>query len=65
MECEKVKSQFPEVQFEPCCISCHDDIDTGNGSDLWFEIGGEDRNVCCAVERSIRKHRIKLDESIR
>jgi len=52
MECNKVKEQFKEVTYESCCESCHDDDDNGYGDDLWFEINGEDRNVCCAIGRS-------------
>lgn len=62
MECEKVKEQFPEIQFEICCITCHEEDDTGYGNDLWFMIGDEERHVCCAVEWSFNKHREKLDK---
>jgi hypothetical protein len=62
MECEQVKKQYPEVEYEPCCISCHEDEDMGYGEDLWFEIGWEDRHVCCAISRSFLKWRKKVDE---
>jgi len=53
MECEKVKKEFPEVKFEPCCESCHEDDEMGYGNDLWFEVNGIDRNICCAIYRSL------------
>lgn len=61
MECDKVKAQYPEVIYEPCCESCHEDSNIGHGDDLWFEIGGESRNVCCAVERSFKRWRKRID----
>lgn len=63
MECKEIKKKYPEIEFEPCCISCHEDYDTGYGSDLWFKIGGEEVHVCCAVERSFIKHRKNLDKN--
>jgi hypothetical protein len=53
MECEEVKKEHPEINFYSCCESCHEDDDMGFGEDLWFEIDGTDRHVCCAVNRSI------------
>ncbi len=52
MDCDKVRKEFPNIKFEPCCESCHEDEDMGYGEDLWFEdFNGKDRNVCCAVGR--------------
>jgi hypothetical protein len=53
MECEKVKEENKDIEFESCCESCHEDSNTGYGEDLWFEINGKDRNVCCAIIISI------------
>lgn len=61
MECEQVKKEFPEIHFPPCCDSCHDDEGNGFGEDLWFEINGEDRHVCCVIMNAIEAHRKKLD----
>jgi hypothetical protein len=55
MECEKVKEENKDIEFESCCESCHEDSNTGYGEDLWFEINGKDRNVCCAIIISIEK----------
>lgn len=56
MECEIVKKEFPNIKFEECCISCHEDSDMGYGDDLWFvDPNGKDRNVCCALYRSFEK----------
>lgn len=61
MECDKVRAEFPHIHFRPCCESCHEDSNMGAGNDLWFEIGGEERNVCCAVINSIQRHGKELD----
>lgn len=61
MECEKVKKQYPAIKYELCCQSCHEDDDTGFGNDLWFEIGGEERHVCCAVSMSFKRWREEVD----
>lgn len=54
MECEKVKSEYPEYKFEECCPSCHEDEDMGHGHDLWFiDPKGEDRHTCCAIGRGL------------
>ncbi len=61
MECDKLRKEFPDFEFEPCCISCHEDDDTGHGFDLWFEDPDHrDRNVCCAIYRGLEE--IKLEK---
>ena len=56
MECELVKTEFPQYSYESCCLSCHEDDELGYGDDLWFEDpNGEDRHVCCAIYRSWEK----------
>jgi len=52
MECEDVRKEFPDIKFEPCCDSCHEDEEMGHGYDLWLQINGKDRHVCCAIMRS-------------
>lgn len=54
MECNKVKEENPDIKFEFCCESCHEDDELGYGEDLWFEINGEARNVCCAIARAFK-----------
>ena len=49
MECEYVRNLYPEKKIEPCCESCHKDYETGRGDDLWYNINGMNRNVCCAI----------------
>lgn len=53
--CEEVKKEHPEIKFESCCQSCHEDDDMGFGEDLWFEINGINRHVCCAINRSVNE----------
>lgn len=62
MECPKVRKQFPEIHFPPCCESCHEDEEMGYGDDLWFEIGDEDRHVCCAIMNAFVKHRREMNK---
>jgi hypothetical protein len=52
MECEEVRKEYKNKEIEPCCLSCHEDDDMGYGNDLWFEIDGKERHVCCAISRS-------------
>ena len=52
MECEKVRQEFPDIKFEPCCESCHEDEDMGFGEDLWYlDKWNKLRNICCAMAR--------------
>ena len=56
MECDEIRKEFPNIIFEECCISCHDDSETGYVEDLWFEDpNGKDRHCCCAIYRSFNK----------
>lgn len=55
MECDKLKTEYPDILFEECCESCHQDDEMGWGEDLWFEIDGKDRNVCCAIYRAFEE----------
>jgi hypothetical protein len=55
MECEQVKKEHPELKIR-CCNSCHEDDAMGYGEDLWFEIDGVERHVCCAVNRAVNPH---------
>ena len=58
MECDKLREEYPYIHFEDCCESCHEDSATGYGEDLWFDIEGKLRNVCCAVYNSYEILRI-------
>ena len=49
MECDKVRAEYPDLPIEPCCDSCHDEVDEGLGEDLWFPVHGVTRHICCAV----------------
>ena len=48
-------SDFPDAPR--CCDSCHDDMDTGYGDDLFFDlVDGREARVCCAVMRWLDDH---------
>ena len=54
MECDKVKKEFPNLEFVSCCLSCHEDADTGYGEDLWWtDTNDKERHVCCAIGEGI------------
>lgn len=56
MECEEVKKEFPEIVFQECCISCHEDSDEGYGEDLWFlDPNGKMRHVCCRIGEGLEE----------
>jgi len=55
MECEQVRREHAEKPIGPCCVSCHEDAEMGYGQDLWGEIDGKDRHVCCAVLRAFSR----------
>jgi hypothetical protein len=61
MECDEVRKEFPEIHFPACCESCHEDEAIGHGYDLWLEIGGDDRHVCCSIMNGMERHRKELD----
>jgi len=56
MECKNIRKEFPKIEFEPCCESCHEDESMGYGNDLWFEdSNGKKRHMCCAMHRGFKK----------
>lgn len=55
MDCDKIRAVYQDKKIPPCCESCHEDEDFGEGSDLWFDIDGTDWHVCCAIGRAFEK----------
>jgi len=54
MDCDKVRKLFLEIEFESCCLSCHEDADIGFGDDLWFLApDGNTYFVCCSIGRGL------------
>jgi hypothetical protein len=62
VECANIRKEFPETKFEPCCVSCHEDEEEGFGSDLWFNVDGKDRHICCAMIK-ILDGKVKAERS--
>ena len=52
MECDKLREEHIDKDLPPCCESCHEDANSGYGEDLWFEVLGEDRHICCALAKA-------------